>query len=161
MRKGIVRGLLPALVIGLVVVWVLLPRRGSVAWHKRELSTALARWEGNTAMDKVKRLWGKVTGQAVTWQMEAEEANALVEKMDEHRLALIEAGYLVERRFTTTNNAQIVSMRCASNRDRMIPKEHREFAWIADAVNSNAVTVIGRPEDFPKWEEMIRKLDGN
>jgi len=159
-RRRVVIGFI-VIVGGAIAVAILSgPRRGTVQWHKREFSTAMDRLEGNRSIDRLSRLWGKITGRPVTWEIGAEEGQALILKLDEHRIALIEHGYLIEQKVGTTNNAITVSMRCAMNQERMIPKEHREFAWIADAAQTNWVTVIGRREDLPKWEEMIRKLDG-
>jgi hypothetical protein len=155
-HKRIVIGALACVGIALLVFVFSAPREGTIEWHKQGYRTVIDRFEGRTFSDRCRRVLGRVTGRAA-WQIDAAEGHALAEKLDEHRAALIDLGYLVEHRFATTNDARSLALSLYVQ-EQLLPRENRIYAWRAGS-ESNAFTVIGRPEDLPKWEEMIRNVD--
>ena len=80
-------------------------------------------------------------------------------KLKEHRSALLETGYFVQRTFVITNgDALKISKAIALGWRELIPKENIRYTWMEN-IRADVVTIVGRPEDMPKWEEAVRKLD--
>src|SRR5687768_7010495 len=103
MRNRLIIGLLANVVIGVVAFVVSQPKEGSLEWHKKELRWGVDHFAGRTFTARCRSLLGRVRTQW-RWQIDPDEGHALAEKLDKHRAALIEMGYLVERSFATSND---------------------------------------------------------
>jgi len=156
-RKRIVTGLLILAVLGVVAVVLTRPKEGSIAWHKREyLSAYEGSWE-QRAEKGLNRLFGKPTPSwpAGRWD--------LIEK---HQRALIELGYLEERKLVLSNRAGNV-MAVAANTVRAnrsadpglerLRDTHR-FIFVS-APETNTLVIVAPRDDMPVLVEVIRKAD--
>jgi hypothetical protein len=156
-RKRIIIGLLAVVVSGVVAFFVSQPKKGSVEWHKREYLAAMNHWMGRSLGDRVKQLSAKVFGVPGP-----ELGRGRWSKVEFHRKALIEVGYLEERTFRLSNAVPkrvfAVVMKAAEN---VIPEERRGLVTIMSGGNrpTSPVAIICPRQDTAKWEELIRKAD--
>src|SRR5688572_20767912 len=147
-------------VVGIAVAAVLAivithPKEGTIEWHKRGYQYVRDRAYGQTWSDRWSRWRERITG-AQRPPPSAKEFNALSKKFVEHRNALLELGYLVERRFSISN-PDVVAIRLVPDWKGWIPEENALYSstdWSRDPVE---LIVIARPEDMPCWEEAVRK----
>jgi hypothetical protein len=93
MRKRIVTGLAVVVAIGAAVFFLLQPKKGSLEWHKQQYLAAANRLAENRFYDRLRRTFYPATGKGTR----AERRDAT--RMEEHRKALVELGYLVEQQF--------------------------------------------------------------
>jgi len=88
-----------AAVLIVIAFFLSQPRRGSIEWHRREYLAAANRLAENRFVDRLKRAlyrtMGKTPGKPQTARVET--ANAV--RIEEHRKALVQLGYLVENQF--------------------------------------------------------------
>jgi hypothetical protein len=99
MHKRVFIGVVAAVVVGAVAFVLSQPKKGSVEWHKSEYLAAANRLAENRFYDRLKRTFyraaGKTPGKPQTPRVETRNAV----RIEEHRKALVQLGYLVENQF--------------------------------------------------------------
>ena len=161
MRKRVVIGVLAIIGIGVLVFVLSQPKPGTVEYHKREYRAAREEMFGRKWYSSIARVVRKVISIPQRQRsLSLSEAQALQQRQTAARDALIKLGYLVERRFTLSNQPaqSIIGPVLVSARD-VIPQETRYYTCVLLA-ESNLIVLAAAPADVPKWEELIRKADG-
>jgi len=156
MRKRILIGLAVLAVLGVGAYLLSQPSKGSVEYHKekyreayewsnptRDAQTPVVDWIILHAPDAVNRFF---------WRRNRK-------RIDFHRNALLEAGYLVQRDF-------VVSNRPASDLASDLRKMSYVFTDTNDVAGipffwsaTDGVRVRARASDIAKWEDVIRRFD--
>lgn len=159
MRKRIIIGLLAIVVIGVGVFVLTRPKPGTVEWHKRQYLATLDRLLGRTTANHLRSHIVRIAKIPLP-ELSNRKQQALKEKIAVHRAALIQAGYLEERRFAVSNwpaqaierGAQII-IGAASN-------QTVRFALVtADVTNTNVLVVTAVPTDLPMCQDVIERIE--
>jgi hypothetical protein len=177
MRKRAVIGLLAMLAIGMMVFVVLQPKRGSVEWHNSEYLASAKRLTENRLIDRVKSVFCRVTGKARRGNPAARESQEMA-RMEEHRKALVQSGYLAEKQFalkyravdqikirlppTTVNPPRITKgqLWTSNGRDTVIATAAQQvIGHFRLSAKQNTIVVTGSREVIAACEDEIRKAD--
>lgn len=155
MRKGVAIGLLAITTIGTVIFFTSQPRKGSVAWHKKEYLAAVKTLFRIRSTDRLRKRMGLPKE-----SIDATQSRRLKFGLTEHQRTLLESGYLIERRFVISNRpVSVVHGEMAAIWLALLKSGHELFTWLHTNTAANAVSVIGRAEDLPFWEDAIRRSD--
>jgi hypothetical protein len=177
-RKRIVTGVMATAVIGLVGFMVWQPKKGTVEWHQREYRAAANRLAENRLYDRLKhalyRTTGNTPGKLQT--VLAESRNAV--KIEEHRKALVQLGYLVEKQFALKYRAVDQIKVAFGNALAKPPNVMNGHLWISTqgdtivattrehvigqfsvSTRKNTIVVTAPRDVMAKCEEQIRKAD--
>jgi len=163
MRKRIVIGLLAVVVIGVAAFFVSQPMEGTVEWYKRRFVSAQDKMFGRTWFTPVEKLFCKITGRPPRMvKLGNDEYQTLHSQMNGCRIGLVELGYMVERRFSVSNNPNVLLNNVWVNSAKVIPLRHARFTQISTSTNdgTNAVVITAVAEVLPKYGELVRKADG-
>jgi hypothetical protein len=155
-RKRIVIGLLAIGAIGVVVFWVSQPKRGSLEWHKREYFALVDRMCERRPVDRALKWIQSKTGLQLPGN-KGEKQLRLARKAEVHRLALIERGYITQRRFVVFNDNAVHRLLHAER----LRKGNKERAYFTcrTAGGGGVLLVTGPLDDIAFFEDLIRKAD--
>jgi hypothetical protein len=153
-RKRIVIASITVIGAAVLVYVASQPKEGTVEGHKREYIAAWRRVNRKTLPEKAKQLFERIAGRkSPPWHFTAEDN----QRMQVHRAALLEMGYLSQREFELTN--------CSSTQVFLSPafasahkREHKEFFMILGA-GPNRVHIIAVAEEMPLFAEAVRKTE--
>jgi type II secretory pathway component GspD/PulD (secretin) len=186
MRKRILIGLLAIAVIGVVAFVVSRPGKGTLEWHKKEYLAASNRLAENRFRDRLRRIYYAVTQKAGASKLPiirgksnlrtATERNML--KLEQHRKALVEHGYLNERHFalkyqpvdlmkinlanTLLNRPNVINARVwlSTEGDTILVTTRRHvMAQSSVSTRRNTIVVTAPRDVIAKYDELIPKLD--
>jgi len=146
-RKRIVIGFAAAVVvIGVGVFFFSQPKRGSVEWHKREYLKA-SHW--GIADEGVFRYGSQ------NWKNARFERKE--ERIESHRKALIDLGYLEARTIIVYNRgAFAVLSNVVANYS--VAGLNEDFLSFEDT-NTNVIRLVTVKQDVSRWEELIKTTD--
>ena len=155
MRKRIVIGLLGAVVFGVVAFFVLQPKKGSVEYHKRAYLHAR---DGSRFFNERRADWYRISGHRPKFRPQTPDSLA---EMEVHERALIDLGYMEERRFETEfgGEAAVRELFTAFAINGTLHRKvivERPIARIVDH-GSNYVVLRSARQDMPKWESLLAK----
>ena len=150
MRKWVVAGVVTLVAVGVSAYLLSQPRKGLVEYHKEKYLEAygvgpIVEWIILHAPMAVHDLY---------WQPKQK-------RIDFHRNALLEAGYLVQREFVVSNRpVRDVSDDLYKARFDVFT-DTNDFAGLPFFYRAatNRIRVVGRAIDMDKWEDVIRKAD--
>ena len=148
MRKGLrVSVSLCVAVLAVTAAALTGPPKGSVEWHKREYFKAR---KGSKVVLLLEAVRSGFTANPAGQPTDLERINV-------HLEALVKLGYLEERAFFVSNRppADVVGTLLLT---ASIPNELSHFGGVSN-IGTNSITVIGRRENLPKWEKVIRQAD--
>jgi hypothetical protein len=151
MRKRIVIGVLVLITIGVVmgvITFLSEPKRGSVEYHKGEYLKALTDL-GNRWIGMAPRLV-----EDVYWRRRAD-------RIEFHRRALVESGFLTKERFAVSNRPpQEIETALGQHLPYVSVRDKGLLVFVGFASVSNAVIVTAPPgEAMKKLGELIRIAD--
>jgi hypothetical protein len=146
-RKSVVIAVL-ALVIGVGILFVLLqPKQGSVEYHRARYFRA------------------RNAGAVEQWILGNDPCNlgmilarGKAERAERHLQALFDLRYVEERVFVVSNTVTAERANTFFTLHNIFTNEPFDFSRIR-VIGTNTVTVIARPDEMPKWEAWIGKLD--
>ena len=155
MRKWVVAGLLALVASG--VSWYLLsqPRKGTLEYHKRKYVEAHLETARRDPIGDWIRLHAPMAVDDLYWRPK-------LKRLDFHRNALLEAGYLVEREFVVSNRParsicdDLYKVRNDVFNDTNDLAGIPFFYWNG---TTNRISVLARAIDVDYWEDVIRKAD--
>lgn len=161
MRQRIVIGLLLAFpLIGSVWFVLAQPREGSPEWHAREYESIVRQIEGRTIRYRCAKWWAKFRGARVPPPVTLNQRKELTRELKKQQRAIIECGYLLERRFSITNyDARVLEAKMWRKWNALVPTNRVYHTWLAGARGNDIMVVVGQPQDFPLWERAIREAD--
>ncbi len=152
MRKRILIGVLAIFGVGILVFVLSQPKEGTVEWHKGEY----LRLSQQTLVDKAKQFFrqitGRVTGRKPTWRWTQDD----YERLQTHRAALLELGYLSQQQFDLTNNS-LRGIGFSPAFRSACKRSHREFLIISGG--KDMLHVIAVTEEMPLFVEAFRKAE--
>jgi hypothetical protein len=152
--KRITISLLIVLAIGGAAFLFRQPKEGSIEWHKRKYLAAEDKMRGRTWFTPVANAYHKVTGTVRSLPVrDAGEMQLLHSERENHRTALVELGYLVQRTFLVSNSPAVVGNRVI--RSPGVPGGRYSLI----TVSSDDIKITAPPADMPKWERLIRQMD--
>ena len=155
MHKRIIIGLLLVTVIGAVAFFLSRPKEGSVEWHKRECLAVRDQLLGRTWKDAARRFCARVTNASI-FQNERGWRTPLWESFHQHERALLDLGFLEKRtsRFHSYMTHFPFGMELLPRYEGMSVYARGHYG-----TGASQIVLIGLPEDMPKWEEWIRKME--
>jgi hypothetical protein len=159
-RRRIVIGVIAAIGlavgVGVLVNVVSQPKPGTVEYHKKEFRVARKEFYQVKWYHPITRFLPIPDRRQ---PLSPSELMALEKRQAVHREELIKLGYLVERRFTFSNQpAETIIGSVMSRARSVIPDETGYYTGVA-LVTSNAIVLKVAPADAPKWEKLIREAD--
>ena len=91
-----------------------------------------------------------------------DEYQTLNSLMNGCRIGLVESGYLMEGRFSVSNNPNVLINKVWANSATVIPLRHARYTQISTSTSdgTNAIVITAVAEVLPKYGELIRKADG-
>jgi hypothetical protein len=133
-------------------------KQDPVAYHKRQLRAAHDKMFSRRWYTPAEEFYCKLTRttRRPPKKLALPEIQALVEQMNAARRALVKEGYLVERRFTVSNQSPNSLVWAVTSR-RWIPAERARFGNVRP--EDSAIVVTGFREDMATWEKVIRDAD--
>jgi hypothetical protein len=152
-KKHFVIGATAALVIGVAAYILSQPRKGTVEWHKANYMKCFNRMWGNTLWEKTQRVARRVVGLPPP-QPDPQAANEALS----HLSALVELGYLSERRYAITNRSlndvlsRTLHARWVLGRKHLPPQ-------LTERIDQTQLVVVALPEIADKYDELIRQAD--
>ena len=155
MRKRVIIGVLAIIGAGFLLFVLSQPKKGSSEWHQREFRAAYDRLTGRTWLDRVRGFCRRVLGLRIP-PMGKYERNSLCDRLDRHEKALIDLGFLKKR--TLSFHSYMTHFPGGG----MVRPRYESLSIYARAdygAKVGEIIVIGAPEDMPKWEELLRKME--
>ena len=160
MRKRIVIGLLAVVVIGTAVFFFSQPKKGSVEWHMQQRVKGWNRLNGETWPERSKRIIFDITGHALQPQrLSADEWHRISREAESNWVALVNAGYLREKRFVLTNTTFEALYRSASPLERYPVHDPFVKVWPVKRDAGEEIVLTAPPEVIREWETVVRKLE--
>jgi hypothetical protein len=133
------------------------PRKGSVEYHVREYRVLAEQIKKGTRTERAFNIVNRVLGRNRYVGVKIDH----YEQLEEHRRALVGLGYLEQREFVLSNRSIHDVTRALNESIRTHPRWQGDapefFQIITD--KTNAITVLGRPEDMADSAEAIQKAD--
>lgn len=153
MRKHIVIALLGFGVLGSVVVTLVLrPWESPIDYHKREYVAALQGTWTERAQNALSGFFGK---------RPPAPSDDRFERLQKHRQALIDLGFLEQQQFDLTNRKPmtVIDQILGTNSvtDPKLAHVRREFVLIEPS--TMRIVLVARRDDMPAFAEAIRKAD--
>jgi hypothetical protein len=159
-RKRIAIALLILSVIGVVVFFSSLPKKGPVEWHKKEYLAAFAVLEENTWSDRFRRIYRRVVPpepRECSLGPVSEQWQSAARAFNYHADSLVRLGYLQQTTIELTNAAALQAM-AAGYRGQYADQVIKNFIFFS-APTRHTITVTAHPKDLPAVVEAIRKAD--
>jgi hypothetical protein len=153
-KKHFVIGATAALVIGVAAYVLSQPKKGTVEWHKAKYMKCFNRMWGNTLWERTGRVARRVVGLPPPAKPDPRAANEALS----HLSALVELGYLSERRYAITNRSlndvlsRTLHARSALGRKHLPPQ-------LTERIDQTQLVVVALPEIAIKYDELIRQAD--
>jgi hypothetical protein len=157
MRKWIVIGLLALAVIGVVAFVLTRPKEGTLRYHLSEYLTLQRQISQGTPMERTRNIVNRMFGRRGYVGLSVDH----FARVEEHRKALIDLGYLEQREFVLSNrpaNQVISEHNTLIAADRRWQGYRREFLQVT-LRGTNVIVIVARREDMPVSAEAIRKAD--
>ena len=174
MRKRIVIGAIAAVVIGVGVYVLALPRKGTVEWHSARYLALLT--EDSWAQG-LRRMWERLGGRRAVLRKPPER---VFKELQLHEKALVKLGYFEERRFLVFNGRAEGVMTTAisiwrSTQSNAIVRPQFEAVFVVGGTGTSemgSVRSIGRksagelaesliivtqPAHMPQWAELVQR----
>jgi hypothetical protein len=151
-RKVLAIGLLAALSTVCVGLFLLKPKPGSLAWHKKEYLKARDAKAGPFL--ELRIAYAKIMGFCVGDGIRYEQG--ITARMRIHETALIEQGYLAELTFVVSNRSVAdMEFLAQSRRAEIVP--YKEICRFDRRLNS--VVIVTQPKYAPQFTKLIREGD--
>jgi len=155
-RKRLVTGLLAMAAIGGVAFFVTRPTEGSLQYHLHNYIALQRQIEQGTFMERTRNVVNRTVGRNAYVGLSVDH----FARLEEHRNALIDLGYLERREFVLSNRSP---NHVIGQHNKLIIadprwKGRREFLDVS-ARGTNIVVIVARREDMPLSAEAIRQAD--
>ena len=165
-----------AMVIGVGVYVLTLPRKGTVEWHSARYVALLTE---DSWAERLSRTWEKLRGRRTVLRRPAER---VFKELQLHEKALVKLGYFEERRFLVFNGrAESVMTRAISSwrstQSNAIVRPQFDAVFVVGGTGTSemgSVRSIGRksagelaesliivtqPAHMPQWAELVQRSD--
>jgi len=144
-----------AIAIAVALAIIFGPVKGSTQFHQREYVAAINKLHGYTYVDRLRRAIGLGIR-----PMDEDKKAALHEETRKHRKALLETGFLVERDIPINSGMKIIPTVIQLNSQPKFTDPYTTGTLKTRPGGMFAVVVVSTTNDVAKWEDVVRKADG-
>jgi hypothetical protein len=156
-RKRVAIAVLLIAVIAIVTFVLTRPKEGSVEYHLRQYMTVQRQISQGTLTERSRNVVNRIFRRPGYVGLSVDH----FARLEEHRKALIDLGYLEQREFVLSHRPANYVMREHNILIAADPrwKDHgREFLQVS-AQGTNVIVIVARREDMPVSVEAVRKAD--
>ena len=161
MRKRIVIALLVVVVVGVVALVLLQPKKGSVEWHKREYLSVRERIVAKDVGGRLTGFFASRSGMPLLLEPTNDpEREADIAQLEMHEKALIAAGFMERQIFVLTNGmpGPTAVLAAAAGRIVLPLKRTRFVVFKLDQIlATNQLIVVSSREDAQQYEKFVRE----
>jgi hypothetical protein len=154
MRKRVVTGAIAVVVIGVAAYVLSQPKKGTVEWHKANYMKCFNRMWGNTLWWRTERIARRVAGLPPPAKPDPRAANEALS----HLSALVELGYLSERRYAITNRSLNDVLGRTLHARRILGRRYLP-PQLTERIDQGQLVVVALPEITMKYDELIAQAD--
>jgi hypothetical protein len=175
-RKRIVIGVIAAVVIGVGVYVLTLPKKGTVEWHSARYIALLTE---DSWAERLSQTWGRLRGRRAVPRTPPER---VFKELQLHEKALVKLGYFEERRFLVFDGRAEGAMTRAislwrSTQSNAIVRPQFDAVFIVGGSGTNemgsvrsigrksagdlaeSLIVVTRPAHMPQWAQLVQRSD--
>lgn len=155
MRKRILIGGIAVILIGIAAYMLSQPKKGTVQWHKAKYMECVNRMWGTTLWGRVQRYAKQTVGIAAP---EIPDRRAQTEARS-HLSALVDLGYLSERRYVITNTSLNDVLARTYQQRRIFGRTYLPPDLTERVEGADRLVVTALPDLALQYDDLIRQAD--